>query len=625
MTTNEQDEAARQNAERMQQEQAERDFVAAREQLAAEDALQRAAEQEREAREQWLAVIKAQQTNSANENRPLSFDDLQEHPAHVLDRVIAPNTSTELLQAAYTAAADVKRFAETADLGGTENEALELLLYAHADNIQDEIRAMLESRGVFIPQDPINQNTPEHLAAVPGSGAPQEPGTAQPEALTLEAIERDPWNAVNLPIPDNADCEFLEVIAGTAGKLADAKAAEMSEMMAGHREGDPLPAGYDAAEDAHMAADTRAMEAEDALEELACLTQEDGGKQPDAPEIAPADSFHMAADAATNTRTLQEQQERGIAERIAFLEGHLGSQDSRTHHAYVAAQRDYGDRIADAAPGLAAFLMVEKLAHSQDYAADLCQGAAARESLEGNHEQAAYLNLEGRTRHESADQMRGAGPENSPPDRGDEAGKDANIADTMAAAAAEMVGGKFSAAFVVEGPNGEQQQGQQAQGPALTGEPRQSNYAALRGIAAELEAMPEPFVYEDAPTRPENSWLIAPVLTTEGTATVRQPGNGSRQEAEIVSVNGKAQEADRMEAAEEIRVAESSEKAKREEASGAKDAELGTSTSEAAKEAAARPLSRAERAQQDAAEYAADAERGQESGHAIATGGRGGR
>jgi hypothetical protein len=50
-----------------------------------------------------------------------------------------------------------------------------------------------------------NQNEPEHLAAVDAS-AGTEP---QPEVMTREAIERDPWNAVALDLPVEASKELL--------------------------------------------------------------------------------------------------------------------------------------------------------------------------------------------------------------------------------------------------------------------------------------------------------------------------------------------------------------------------------------------------------------------------------
>jgi hypothetical protein len=58
-----------------------------------------------------------------------------------------------------------------------------------------------------------NQNEPERVAAVEPHDAGAEP---QREMLTLEAIERDPWNAVALDLPAAASKELLYGVAETA-------------------------------------------------------------------------------------------------------------------------------------------------------------------------------------------------------------------------------------------------------------------------------------------------------------------------------------------------------------------------------------------------------------------------
>ncbi len=81
----------------------------------------------------------------------------------------------------------------------------------------------------------------------------------QPEALTLEAIERDRWNAVNLPLPKDASPELLASVRDTALTLSLEKNAEMFAILSGE-----LP-GEDSGEDGpdpHELAETDWLRAE---------------------------------------------------------------------------------------------------------------------------------------------------------------------------------------------------------------------------------------------------------------------------------------------------------------------------------------------------------------------------
>jgi hypothetical protein len=722
MNTNDQDEAARLNAERMQQEQAERDFVAAREQLAAEDAAERPSAPSPDTRtpleisqERWQQAEQAENGAKSNPDAELTADAIQLNPYNVLymrisDPALFPQAlevGEQLLKESGEAwkahgfngdgfladdasqfvhdldermnglnAPDHKEAGERLNASAEQPEALTLeainrdpmnavnlaipedadLYLMHriekaAEQVSEDANERMESiddREAFSEQDAIrtaalarqteartlldqmtrDEVAPDHTPEPDGTGKPD-----QPEAMTLEAIQRDPWNAVNLPIPDNADCELLEVIEGTAGKLADATAAALSHIEEAHQMGAPVPSGaQEAAEAGYMAATTRAMEAEEALEELACLTQGDGERQ--APQIDAADSFRMGADATTNTE--QGQKDRDLAARILALEELTGNEDSKGHHAFIAGQQGYGERIANAdTPDMREALQAGKFAQAQTYAADLCEQGQIQHGLEGRFEEAALLMQESHIRREIAEGIAPGGPENNPPDRGDDAGKDTgNIADAMTAAAAEALGPKTRVAFIVDGPSGEQQQGERPDPNVINGEPGKGDYAALREETAAIGENDERAKVADyglniravMEVAPEGTYIASrPQASYAAQETDYENGPSRPGMAAFVALAATQDAASDAGAAEETRIAEASEKAKREDTSGAKDAELGTTTSEAAKEATARPLSRAERAEQEAAEYAAEAGREQEGGHAMAAGGRGGR
>jgi hypothetical protein len=449
---------------------------------------------------------------------------------------------------------------------------------------------------------------PDHDPDDPSNG---RAAAIQPDTLTLEAIERDPWNAVNLAIPDNADCELLGVIEGAAYALADAKTAAESEL---------------------LKAEARGQTASARLEELACLSQGDGEHQTEAPEIDAADSFRMGASATTNTE--QGQKDRDVAARILALEELTGNEESKAHYAYASTQRSYSERIVSAdSPDMREGLQAERFAHSQTYAADLCEQGYIQHGLDGRFEEALLLRQEGNLHREIAEGVTQRGPEATPP------GKDTgNVADSMAAAAAEALGPTARAAAVVEGPTPEQQQGQQPAAHEIRGEPGKGDYAALREESAAFEESDERATIANhglniramMEVSPEGTYIASRPKSDFATRETDYEGGPVRPGfAAVAAALAATQEAvsDERAADEETRIQAADTKAKHEEASGAKAAELHTATSEASNEASSRPLSRAEQARLDAAEYAAGAEREQESGHSMtgAGGGRGGR
>jgi hypothetical protein len=97
----------------------------------------------------------------------------------------------------------------------------------------------------------------------PPSRAPSvEPDrSADRPTLTLEAIERDPWNAVELPLPENPG----EALLKAARSAADYCAEGEHELMVAAREGRYTPPGWNGAEgesDAHKYNEDRCLQAD---------------------------------------------------------------------------------------------------------------------------------------------------------------------------------------------------------------------------------------------------------------------------------------------------------------------------------------------------------------------------
>ncbi|OYV24719.1 MAG: hypothetical protein B7W99_00905 [Rhodospirillales bacterium 20-58-10] len=446
-------------------------------------------------------------------------------------------------------------------------------------------------------------------AADPGGRAAEEAEriaaaeqAQQGEPMTLEAIGRDPWNAVNLPFPENADCELVGVVQGTAFTLADTGAGPEPDL---------------------LKAEERGRDATALLDEMAC-NDRPGTVERDAalPEIDTAASARPEADAAMSD--LQAQREQGIADRIVALETLLGSQESDSHKAYVAAQADYSDRIAATDdPAMRNFLTTGKLANSQDYAAELCDNAGIKEGLDGRYDEAAALIYEATTHREIANELRGAEPSQTPPEPGNERG---DIAQDMEAAAAEALGRTARAEIVVEGPSAEQQHGQRPDPHDIRGEPGKGDYASLREETAALAE-------DDDRTKIANhAFNIRPVMevSPEGTYIASRPQSDFAQR-ETDYENGPirpgfesvaaANLSDAQEAArelEETRIADASQKAKQENEGGAKAAELGTSTGQENADSAksADPVEVFKRMAAEAME-AAEAERTQDTGRSM--------
>jgi hypothetical protein len=93
--------------------------------------------------------------------------------------------------------------------------------------------------------------------------AEAEPSAHQP-TLTLEAIERDPWNAVELSLPPNADAALLQAARSAAEYCADGE----HELMLAAREGRYTPPGWTGAEgepDAHEYNEAKWLQADKRL------------------------------------------------------------------------------------------------------------------------------------------------------------------------------------------------------------------------------------------------------------------------------------------------------------------------------------------------------------------------
>jgi len=520
----------------------------------------------------------------------------------------------------------------------------------------------------------------ERLAEENGILAAEEIGIAkaeqQPEALTREAIERDPMNAVTMPLPDNADCELLGVVADTAAQIAEDKREQAYTALyeGGPEAGKPFEADADRA-------DRRFDEAAERFEAMACDHAAGEGPTHEADLLTPAEAFRSNADTAT--MTAQQCKEQDIGARIVALEALLGAGDRDAAREYQAGQDGFADRIENAAgPEHIAFLAAGKLAHSQDYAAELCEQAGVKLGLEDRFEEAAGFMAESRAHREIAGIERGAVPEPQQAEPG-------KIGQDMADAAKEALGGAPHPEFVIVGPSQEQQAGQQPDPAEQIGQAHMPNYAELRAftegqqaaagtdhmeahapnyaalkaateamqavqqeaaptgpeIAAEApvgaevaEADGKPYESKKAPSRPGfNMQMTAQVVgTPEGwqlVTALNQKGFGNKQEADAVAHNGQAQNAaimagmvivgagqDGSDGADTV-AAENAVKAQRDEnarATEPQEANRGVREASEPKTLAEIMAEKAERNAEAVSEFqAADQERGHEAGFGM--------
>jgi len=235
-----------------------------------------------------------------------------------------------------------------------------------------------------------------------------------------------------------------------------------------------------------------------------------------AADIDTGERFRMVADAATNTR--EGQQVRDLAGRIAMLELETGGQDDPAHRAYVVKQQDISERIsATTDPAERADLRREKLAHTLDYAAQLGETAFVTLGADGQDDEAHNRLIEATARREAAANLRGQGPENTPPEHLDQ--DLAEIGRRMAEASG--LGSTAHTAAVVDGPDAAEQRGKFPDPHEIRTEAGQNDYAVLRAATADNTFEGE----MPTPLNPANSWLIMPVAVPDGgLATIRQPG-----------------------------------------------------------------------------------------------------
>lgn len=612
MTTDNQDEVMRQAAQRAAQEQAERDFVAAREQLAQQDAARREAEQENT------------RQHEAAQDQHTEAEPSEQQPVHV--GTVWIESSDELTEADIQ---DIAAAFEPVPEASNENRPEAAAVVAEGE-ASDQDNAKEPAERVNAPDEAISSERPADQTRYtpfpfPADGPDdmrQEPGEGQqqPETLTLEAIERDPWNAVRLPMPETEDCALLEKIEQTAGKLAEDVYTQLYDSGESDRAADNA---------IFQAATTRQAEARAAIEAQACELEAGSDRQPAALEIDPADSFRYAADATTNTE--QGQRERDLGERILALETLLGVEDSREHHAFVAGQRTYSERI-DEAPNqdIAALWLASRLAHAQDYAADLCDQAGVKHGLEGQFEEAAALTYEGRTHREIASSIRGDGPEQNP--QAQEEGRE-DVAASMEAAAAEALGRSARVAVMVDGPTSEQQQGQRAEAPETISEPSaRGRYEALQPDEQDGRAHVADHGYNIRPVMevaPEGTYIASrPQSSFDQSETDYERGPVRPGLAAYVALAAAQAEArsDERDSRDSEPVETAAEKEKRE----ANSTELAARTETTASQSTAEPgttreLTRAERAELAAMRDAAEeAEHDSGRGMGGAGGGRGG-
>jgi hypothetical protein len=124
--------------------------------------------------------------------------------------------------------------------------------------------------------------------------------SANQPTLTLEAIENDPWNAVELPLPANADETLLKAARSAAEYCADGHHELMMDALAGRNSehwskeldaaGIPQPDAHEYNEARWLQADKRLGEINEALDKIAGRgVYAEGARPPDAPPLTNAE------------------------------------------------------------------------------------------------------------------------------------------------------------------------------------------------------------------------------------------------------------------------------------------------------------------------------------------------
>ena len=143
-----------------------------------------------------------------------------------------------------------------------------------------------------------------------------------PPALTLEAIEQDPWNAVELPLPANADPALLDAAKSAADYCVDGEHA----LMMAARAGDYVPPGWTPAPDApdvHEYNEARWLQALDRSELIEQRQAEDSTKR---------QAAELAASTGAAPQEADDKSGMTYEERIEAR-----AEESRQRHAAEAA------------------------------------------------------------------------------------------------------------------------------------------------------------------------------------------------------------------------------------------------------------------------------------------------
>jgi hypothetical protein len=131
----------------------------------------------------------------------LTIEAIEQNPWHAVVRCLSENASVELAAAAMTVTDELG--GQAAKWGNRTDDAAERRAW-------DDLAALAQRRA----ETALTPNEPA-LAV----DEPEIWRTTAAETLTLEAIRRDPWNAVRLDIPEDASIELLHNVSSAAREL----------------------------------------------------------------------------------------------------------------------------------------------------------------------------------------------------------------------------------------------------------------------------------------------------------------------------------------------------------------------------------------------------------------------
>jgi hypothetical protein len=248
------------------------------------------------------------------------------------------------------------------------------------------------------------------------------PMTDDQKLLTIEAIDRDPWAAVYMPLPETPDAALVKGAHHSAEYCYEAalNRAEHPDSPA-HSAHEPQRKGLgsDNTPTENVAAALDRMEALEKIDPT--LTRVgphsiEGPPPPDGPgRDGVGEQFRAAQQIVANTP--QGQRERDLGQVIDQLAEANGLQDSVELGAFTLAQEMRGDAITrESDPEKRAELRNEREAVAHEYAGALSDRLAVHLRATGNEADAVDMEQHAETRREIADEIR----KPTPPERGND-------------------------------------------------------------------------------------------------------------------------------------------------------------------------------------------------------------